>query len=174
MPFPLRLEVCLPEIERLVGFVSGVLMDFGGIRRIDIIGKQLSENLKYLESGGWQRTLATLEKLRTNQTPEIEHEAVAFIDDNFTGYGPNQSRNLLQCLELTRYEIPISNRLLKWLNQNGFPIGISREMLADASNYDFVSTGIRKLCEYAEVFPYVFGAAFNAPFDKQAVLNLSD
>ena len=67
VPFPLRLEVCLPEIERLVGFVSGVLMDFGGIRRIDIIGKQLSENLNYLESGGWQSNTGNVGK-RANKS----------------------------------------------------------------------------------------------------------
>src|SRR3712207_8726784 len=38
------------------------------------------------------------------------------IDDSLKGFGPKQSRNLLQGLGLTRYEIPIDIRITRWFN----------------------------------------------------------
>ncbi|HTQ39795.1 MAG TPA: hypothetical protein VMJ32_12270 [Pirellulales bacterium] len=161
-PFPLRLEACLPEINAVSKFVGKQLYEVGWYFRTDIIGKQISANLAYLESGGWRTTLATLERVRELQTPEAEQDAVVFISDNFKGCGPSISRVLLQELGLARYETPISNRLIKWLNQNGFPIVVSHNLshfLEDPTNYDFISTCIRKLCEQAGVLPCVLKTA---------------
>jgi hypothetical protein len=40
------------------------------------------------------------------------------LDEQLRGIGPKQSRNLLQELGLTRYEIPLDSRVAGWLNEN--------------------------------------------------------
>ena len=147
-PFPLRLEVCLAEIASLSIFASQLLHEFGGLRRSIIIGSQLDANLQYLESGGWDGTMAVLDNARKSQTPEAEREAAVFINEKLKGCGPMQARNLLQCLGVARYEIPISKRLTKWLSRNGFPT-LFREPQQD----DYTLDWIRQLCGRAGLFP---------------------
>jgi hypothetical protein len=43
---------------------------------------------------------------RTSRYPGV----AGYIQETFEGFGPKQSRNLLQALGLTRYEIPIDIR----------------------------------------------------------------
>jgi hypothetical protein len=164
-PFPLRLDVCLPEIENLGSFAARVLTEFGGIRFANRIGGFLQANLKYLQSGGWEPTLAVLENVRTLQTQAAEHAAATFVDKEFKGCGPKQSRNVLQCLGLTRYEIPLDSRWTKWLNENGCPIRLAGELLGNAAYYDFVSGAIQQLCERANIYPCVLDAVIFASFD---------
>ncbi|MEY9595889.1 hypothetical protein AB7M74_011300 [Bradyrhizobium japonicum] len=86
-----------------------------------------------------------------------------YIQDTFSGFGPKQSRNLLQSLWLTRYEIPIDSRVIDWLNEEfQFPVRLSSEALSDINYYIFVSDGIQELCEKSGVIPCVFDAAIFA------------
>lgn len=77
--------------------------------------------------------------------------AADFLDDTFAGIGPKQSRNLLQSLGLSRYEIPIDSRITKWLNAFGFPFHLTADGLADRHYFAVVSKGIRILCTAADV-----------------------
>ncbi len=86
--------------------------------------------------------------------------------DAHSAFGPNQSRNVLQSLGLTRYEIPIDSRLTDWLNEFGFPVRLSAQALGDHNYYAFVSDGIQLLCERSSVFPCVFDAAVFASSDE--------
>lgn len=70
----------------------------------------------------WRDTAEVLENVRLNPNPETERHAVRFIDEHYQGFGPKQSRNLLQGLGLSRFEIPIDSRITKWLNEFGFPV----------------------------------------------------
>jgi len=127
-PFPLDYEVCRRQAEPAV-FVTGILREFGGLRRSTTIGREAEENLAYLENGGWLATFSFLEQVRQNSCPETERQAVRFIDDHFQGFGPKQSRNLLQGLKLSRFEIPIDSRITKWLNDFGFPVKLTASAL---------------------------------------------
>jgi len=49
-------------------------------------------------------------------------------------------------------EIPIDSRLIKWLNEFGFPVRLSASALSDPNYYRFVSQGIQQLCTAADVF----------------------
>lgn len=82
-----------------------------------------------------------------------------------SGFGPKQSRNLLQWLGLTRHEIPIDSRVMSWLNDNGFPLPMSSRLLLYNDYYEFVENGIHELCRLCNVFPCVFDAAVFASFD---------
>jgi hypothetical protein len=121
--------------------------------------------MTFLESGGWEQITEHLDRLRISPTPENERLAAAFIDDNLKGFGPKQSRNLLQGLWISRYEIPIDSRITKWLNDFGFPVELSAGALQDRNDYNFVSDGIQRLCEACEIMPCVLDAAIFSSFD---------
>lgn len=164
-PFLLTYPLCRAQ-RRLDVFVTSTLSAFGGIRRSTRIGEELSANLTALEGGLWQEVLDRLNSLRPLASPKAERETAEFLDDAFVGLGPKQSRNLLQGLALTRYEIPIDSRLTKWLNEFGFPIHLSAPGLSDRHYYGLVSQGVQQLCAAAKVMPCVFDAAVFASFDK--------
>jgi hypothetical protein len=83
-----------------------------------------------------------------------------YIDNHFAGFDPKQARNVLQALDLTRYEIPIDSRVTNWLNDLlHFPVRLSSIALADVEYYKFVQSGIRELCEARDLFPCIFDRA---------------
>jgi thermostable 8-oxoguanine DNA glycosylase len=110
-------------------------------------------------------TVARLDEVRLDSSPQTERKAADFLDKNLRGFGPKQSRNLLQWLGLSRYEIPIDSRLTKWLNGFGFPVKLNAFCLADPIYYNFVSDGFQRLCEVCDIVPCVLDAAIFASFD---------
>lgn len=163
-PFPLKHDLCLGQADLDI-FVTKVLSEFGGLRRSTTIGKEAKANLAYLEDGGWQGTFACLEEVRLSPTPTTERKAVRFIDDHFQGFGPKQSRNLIQGLGLSRFEIPIDSRITKWLNEFGFPVKLTANALADQNHFEFVSDGFQRLAEASDIAPCVLDAAIFSSFD---------
>lgn len=163
-PFPLNYELCLAQAG-LDTFVTKVLSEFGGLRRSTTIGREAKANLAYLEDGGWKATVDVLEKVRLNSSPETERHAVRYIDDHYQGFGPKQSRNLLQGLGLSRFEIPIDSRITKWLNDFGFPLKLTANALADQSYFEFVSNGFQQLAGACGIYPCVLDAAIFSSFD---------
>ena len=164
-PFPLNYQLCMSP-DDLRGFAQEVLSTFGGLRFSNRLSSQIAENLYLLEQSLWSKTFAMLDELRSAQTVQSERETADFIASHFKGFGPKQSRNLLQSLGLTRYEIPIDSRITKWLNDFGFPIRLSAEALSDPNYYRFVSGGIQELCARSEIYPSVLDAAIFTSFDK--------
>jgi hypothetical protein len=57
--------------------------------------------------------------------------------------------------EISKYEIPIDNTLIKWLENFGFPIKFSKTALQDILFYHFVSDGIQRLCEISDIYPCI-------------------
>ena len=104
--------------------------------------------------------------MKGNATKEIEREIADEIDDMLIGFGPKQSRNLLQALGLTKYEIPIDSRITTWLNDFGFPIKLSATGLQDKAYYHFVSDGFQILCKHAKVYPCVLAATIFSYYDN--------
>jgi thermostable 8-oxoguanine DNA glycosylase len=102
-----------------------------------------------------------------NTSPSLELEAADFNDDQLKGFGPKQARNLLQWLGLTRYEIPLDSRIMKWLRSGGFPVPLTSRALGDKRFYAFVSDGIIQLCEECEVSPCILDAAVFASYDER-------
>lgn len=67
---------------------------------------------------------------------------------------------------MTRYEIPLDRRIIKWLKKNaGLPVTIAAESLANPGCYDLVMSAIHALCA-AAVLPCVFDAAVSAGYDR--------
>ena len=88
------------------------------------------------------------------------------IADELKGFGPKQSRNLLQILGLSMYELPIDSRVIKWLTNFGFPIIISTKGLQDNNYYNFIMDAIQNLCEQSKVIPCLLDAAIFENGDK--------
>lgn len=164
-PFPLDYQTSLKQPD-LAEFTRLTMSRFGGLRRSNIIGKELAANLSLLEDGGWEITFQHLNALRAEATPAAERRVAAFIDDTFNGFGPKQSRNLLQALGLSRFEIPIDSRITRWLNAFGFPVKLTANALQDRHYYEFVSEGFQRLSEACEIVPCVLDAAIFASYDR--------
>jgi hypothetical protein len=163
-PFPLGYAVCLHQ-DKIDAYTKQTLANFGGLRRSTIIGEEVAANLQFLEHEGWSQTFKHLKCVRVNSQPETERRAADFIDQHFKGFGPKQSRNLLQWLGLSRFETPIDSRITKWLNRFGFPVKLTANALGDANYYTFVSEGLQRLAEACGLMPCVLDAAIFASFD---------
>lgn len=170
-PFPLELETCKSKSKNLEIFIAKELKDFGGIRFYDRIANLLTRNFEYLEKSNWR----IFDEISKNIIPKndvksqikMERDFAKKIQDNLKGFGPKQSRNLLQILGLTVYEIPIDSRIAKWLNKElEFPITVSATTLQDLNFYNFVSDAIQSLCEKANVKPCLFDASVFIEGDK--------
>ncbi|MBA2344131.1 MAG: hypothetical protein H0V83_03505 [Rubrobacter sp.] len=164
-PFPLRFREC-QQRRSLKSFAQRTLAR-GGIRRNITISEQIHDNFRWLEKqGGWEEVKKVFRDTRKNPTLEMETEAADFIDHYLKGFGPKQSRNLLQGLGLTKYEIPIDSRITKWLKDFGFPVTLSADALGDLEYYKFVSRGFRELCAACDIYPCVLDAAIFSSFDS--------
>jgi len=135
------------------------------LRRSKVLAEQIKENLIYLESH-WKEVSERLEELRIKQNIKTERKSAGYFQERFKGLGPKQSRNLLQTLGLTRYEIPIDSRITKWLNSFGFPVKLTAQGLSDTNYYNFISDGIQHLCRKSNIYPCVLDAAIFSSFDK--------
>ena len=166
-PFPLSYEAACGATH-VETFIAGVLQDTGGIRFYNNIANQLATNFDILENGEWSHAIRQCNRLIRPVSSAVEREVANYIDDEFKGFGPKQSRNFLQSLGLTRYEIPIDSRLTQWLNEFGFPVRLSADGLSDRNYYEFVSDGIQTLCEKSGVFPCILDASIFALKDGDA------
>lgn len=164
-PFPLAYKAVhgarQPEI-----FIAKALRATGGIRFADKIASELSQNFSLLETKEWVPTLEQCNRLTRLVSREVEIEVAEHVQKHFLGFGPKQSRNVLQSLGLTRYEIPIDSRLTDWLNDFGFPVRLSAGALGDDNYYRFVSDGIQMLCQRSDVLPCIFDAVVFALRDS--------
>jgi hypothetical protein len=176
-PFPLNYTKCKQHREDLETFVQDTLAAFGGIRRSNKIAAEVHHNFNWLErGGGWHEVEEQVEKLRRRRTHRLKLEITTanFFDDNLKGFEPKQSRNLLQELGLTMYEVPIDSRIARWLiSEFGFPAPLSADALSDRNYYRFVSEGIQKLCNACDIYPCLLDAAIFSSYDEEAASRLS-
>jgi len=163
-PFPLSYREC--QRRRKLGSFAQRTLARGGIRRNVTIGEQISENFRWLEKqDGWEEIKAAVREIKGKPILETETKAADFIDSRLKGFGPKQSRNLLQNLGLTKYEVPIDSRIVRWLNDFGFPVSLSATALSDLGYYKFVSEGFRELCNASDIYPCMLDAAIWSSFD---------
>lgn len=165
-PFALSYSDCLLSKD-LKKFIQNSLTQFGGIRRAKTISEECEVNLKWLEKSGWEIINNLVKHLEKNQSIETERAAAKIIADNLKGFGPKQSRNLLQALGLTKFEIPVDSRITKWLTEFGFPIKLSATALGDENYYNFVQDGFQKICASCDIIPCVMDAVIFSSFDDE-------
>lgn len=164
-PNPFSLLAC-SSINELDKFIEQKLTNFGGIRRAKKIGAEVLYNYNYLRSTNWLLVEDIKINLSSNNDRKIERTYALEVANKLKGFGPKQSRNLLQQLGLTIYEIPLDSRLIKWFNNFGFPLTLSSTALQDNNYYNFVLDGIQKLCDEAEIKPCLLDAAIFRSSEK--------
>ena len=156
------------DISRLA---ASELSAFGGIRRTTVIPKQITDNLRWLNASGWGELDDVLAPLKKAAQPKaMERICADQIDKLLKGFGPKQSRNLLQWLGLTQHEIPIDSRILRWLRGlgNGGSLDLlSSAALGEANYYCCIMDAIQVLCAKAKVLPCIFDASVFASFERQ-------
>ena len=164
-PFPLRLKACRAH-PNPAALTRDTIDSFGGIRRGETIGRQAAFNLQRLEENGWPDFLDCFTKLKSAPDRQAERQAARYVAEYLKGFGPKQSRNLLQSLGLTRYEIPIDSRITRWLNEFGFPVILTAQALSNTEYFEFVSDGFQAICEKAGIYPCLLDAAIFTSYDK--------
>jgi hypothetical protein len=131
------------------------------------ITKQLRMNYEWLfgKSDGWSILFSQLQGLliQRNQAADPSHKVLErtvsrLLAEHLEGIGPKQSRNLLQSIGLTRYEIPLDSRVVGWLRENlGWQIYMQE--LSNDDSYEDLLDRVQASCEAAGVLPTVFDAA---------------
>ncbi len=159
-PFQLGYELC-GEQSDLPTYVSAVLQAHGIKRFTNRLPKFLATNFMNVQQGLWNKTDARLEELRTKQDQTTERRTADFLEAHYDGIGPKQARNVLQCLGLTRYEIPIDSRIQNWLDG----LGLVLEYKLSGSQYSLVMDDIIELCNHCNVVPCVLDACVFNSFD---------
>jgi len=165
-PFPLNYSICTAT-NGLDSLVERTIAEFGGLRRGRTIGEEVQYNYTWLEKQGWQVIYGIVKDLEKNQNIETERKSAEIIMDSLKGFGPKQSRNLIQSLGLTKYEIPVDSRITKWFTDFGFPIKLSATALSDRNYYNFVLDGFQKICQASDIYPCVMDAAIFSSFDGE-------
>lgn len=172
------------ETNNTKRLVSTVLEDYGGIRYYNKIGEACQKNLDLLDSGGWSKLWGDFSRLIENRRREpqlsdhqIEREvseslADGVFDEGLHRIGPKQSRNLLQILGLTRYEIPLDSRITKWLNSElNLPYNVTAGGLSNSEFYNFIMDIARDACVSADELPCIFDAAVFSSYDNNWTQN---
>lgn len=162
-PFPITVEL-IERTENKEKFIKQIFLKNGLMRFINKNSQYFSINVDELKKDDWE-IIKKLEFLNENQSKINERELADYLKVKLKGFGPKQSRNFLQALGLTKYEIPIDSRIINWLNDFGFPVKLSSALLNENNYYHFVSDGIQELCEKADIYPCVFDAVVFSSFD---------
>ena len=138
-PFTNKNISCHDDTET---FVRETLQKNELTRYINRIPSFFTTNFQILQESNWQLLVTLRTELNENATKATERRIADYLDDKFSGFGPKQSRNFLQGLGLTKFEIPIDSRITNWFNKFGFPVTLSSIPLQDKGYYHFVSDGI--------------------------------
>ncbi|MBP9104382.1 MAG: hypothetical protein KBF82_10990 [Chitinophagaceae bacterium] len=163
-PHPLSVENCVSS-KNMADYVRNECTKFGGIRRYNKIAEQIKYNLELLKNTDWKILNQINQRLPTDNY-KIEEEIAGELT-SLKGIGSKQSRNIIQNLGLTRFEIPIDSRLMKWINSEiSFPIKLTSAGLQDENYYCFVLSAIRKLSSEAGIFPCELDAMIFSTFEK--------
>ena len=165
-PFPLAHERLLSERD-VKDFIAKQVRQ-AKLRFPDKTGRELACNFALLAGGAvWNQARDECKRLTRlpattdeKERQRTEREVARSIEDTFKGFGPKQSRNLLQMLRLTRYETPIDSRVVKWLNSH-FPRHAQKidPQKLSRKRYEPILDDIQQLCQRAKIYPRIFDMA---------------
>lgn len=145
-------------------FIKKLLLDNNLKRYINRISEFFAHNIRIMQKSNWD-IIKELEEVLSIDSKEMERATADRISYKYKGLGPKQSRNFLQSLGVTRYEIPIDSRITKWLNNFGFPVSLNSSSLGDKGYYHFVNDGFIQLCDQAGTYPCLLDAAIFSSYD---------
>jgi len=143
------------KVRNIEILFQDVFKTFGITKSANKVPRYFSTNFEFLEETDWDLELEICKSIEHELTKFDERKLADMVDKSFKGFGSKEARSFLLALGVTKYEIPIDHKLIKWLENFSFPIKFSKTALQDILFYHFVSDGIQKLCEISEVFPCV-------------------
>jgi hypothetical protein len=143
--------------KNLPKVVEGTLSK-NGLRRTERIAEEIDLAVSWLKQGGWSTVKSQLDLIASHTSAKKERSVAHFLKEQFKGIGPKQSRNLIQWMGLSKYEIPLDSRMVKVLRELEFPVPLSSNALADEHYYCFIEDGIQKVMADIGVYPCVFDA----------------
>jgi thermostable 8-oxoguanine DNA glycosylase len=143
------------KVQNIEILFQEVFQTFGIMKYVKKVPGFFTTNFDYLEETDWDLESEIRKAIDHELTKADERKLADMVDKSFKGFGSKEARCFLLELGVTRYEIPIDSKLIKWLENFGFPIKFSKTALQDILFYHFVSDGIQKLCEISEINPCV-------------------
>ncbi|MCG9874720.1 MAG: hypothetical protein MH321_08045 [Leptospiraceae bacterium] len=168
-PFPISLENVLNKFKKESQQIEQKLKEFSGIRFTTKISEHICKNVDILNSE-WPNILQLINKIlisNDSQRQTLERNLCNQLMNNFIGIGPKQSRNVLQAMGVTNFEIPIDSRFIKWFKQNiKFSIPINSTLLSSEEYYAFILDIISELCSQEKIMPAILDACIFASFDN--------
>lgn len=146
-----------------------------GLRRGKTISANLSKIFANLEAGEWDVLVDRLSTLERNTTSKKEREVVNYLQsDGYPGLGQKQSRNFIQWLGLSRYEIPLDSRVLKRMREFGCNFVPKGSALTDETVYLFVQDCLHKVADALGLYPCELDACIFASFDNETEVDESE
>lgn len=138
-----------------------------GLRRGNTMADYLSKILSTLENGEWETLLKHLSTIESRTTREKELKVAQYLQSNlYPGLGPKQSRNFIQWLGLSRYEIPLDSRVLKKLKELGCEFVPPATALSDETVYRLLQDGVQQLAAMLNIYPCYLDACIFSSFDE--------
>ena len=147
--------------------VAETTLSQNGIRRSNRIASEIKYARDWLISYGWQQIESQLRIISSHTTVKKERSVANFLQ-KFKGIGPKQSRNLIQWMGLSKYEIPLDSRIIRVLRELDFPVPLSSSALSDEKYYCFIEDGIQLMMKKIGVYPCVFDACAFASRERNA------
>jgi thermostable 8-oxoguanine DNA glycosylase len=167
-PFPISIDNVIFKLKKESHQVESKLKEFPGIRFTTKISEHICKNIDVLNSE-WSRIIEFINKILSSKDKErqlLERNLCNHLMNNFIGIGPKQSRNVLQAMGVTNFEIPIDSRFIKWLKTNiKFSIPINSTVLSSEEYYNFILDIISDLCLKEKIMPAILDACIFASFD---------
>jgi hypothetical protein len=157
-PFLLNYEY-LFKVSNIEYAFQETFQTFGVTKYLKKVPRYFSTNFDFLVETNWDLESEINRSFEHELTKYDERKLADRVDRSFKGFGSKEARSFLLALGVTRYEIPIDYKLIKWLKNFDFPIKFSKIALQDILFYHFVSDGIQKLCEISEIYPCVLYAS---------------
>lgn len=138
-----------------------------GLRRAPTIASNLDQIFAELEGGEWKILLQHLSTLESNTTRKKEQKVAAYLQSiKYPGLGPKQSRNFIQWVGLSRYEIPLDSRVLKKLKELGCSFVPRATALSDETVYRFVQSCLQQISSELDIYPCMLDACIFSSFDS--------
>ena len=135
------------------------------LRRSSVMAKYLTEIFDQLENGEWKILRDHLDTLKKRTTKNKERKVAQYISKTFKGLGPKQSRNYMQWLGLSRYEIPLDSRITKTMKMLGFKFVPRANALGDEIVYLLIEDGLQELSNILGIYPCILDACIFSSFD---------
>lgn len=164
-PFPLDYEF-ISKCDDIESEVKSLLENHDLKRFISRVSSFFKYNIELVMSTDWKIIDELNFYLEQNLTRAQEQKIAEDYVEKFKGFGPKQSRNLIQTIGISRFEIPLDSRIMNWLQRIDFPLVINSKLLQDKSYYNLIVDGINSLCKNFDMYPCVFDAMVFSSFDS--------